>query len=174
MHGDLVGALGGLAGHWVNGDACGQAKVANIQHMLGTTQAMHSLFKVRCQCLHLLWGLLFFQQFQCSQPCGAGCWVGRVGIAVGKLQHVLGAARSHEGVVNLFAGHATAQRLRAIGDLLGKVQNVGRDAKHFRRRPATAAAKAGDDFVKDQQDAVLRADLTQALQVTCGWNDHAC
>jgi hypothetical protein len=63
--------------------------------------------------------------------------------------------------------------VRAVGDLLGDVDDVGRDAEGFRAGPAAGAAKAGDDLVKDQQDVVRRADLAQALQVAHGRDHHA-
>jgi hypothetical protein len=40
-------------------------------------------------------------------------------------------------------------------------------------RRACRAAEAGDDLVEDQQDAVLGADLAQALQVALGRRQHA-
>ena len=92
---------------------------------------------------------------------------------MGELQHVLRATSGHEGVVNLLLYHHATQRLRAVGDLLGKVQDVRRHAKGLGTGPGTAAAKAGNDLVKNQQNVVRCANLAQALQVAHRRNDHA-
>ena len=92
---------------------------------------------------------------------------------MGKLQHVGRAASGHEGVVNVFAGQHRAQRLGAIGDLLGHVHDVGCDAKGFGAGVGPHAAKAGDDLVKNQQDVVGGADVAQALQVAHRRHHHA-
>ena len=52
---------------------------------------------------------------------GAGHRVRRVGLAVREFEHVVGPAGRHEGVVDLLLRHHGAQRLDAIGDLLGQV-----------------------------------------------------
>ena len=92
---------------------------------------------------------------------------------MGKLQHVGRAAGGHEGVVDVFAGQHRAQRLRAVGDLLGHVHDVGCDAKGLGAGVSAHAAKAGDDLIKNQQDVVGGADLAQALQVAHRRHHHA-
>jgi exoribonuclease R len=52
VHGDLVGALGRLAGQGGDGEAGGQAVVADVGHVLGTFQAVHGNLEVRRQRLH--------------------------------------------------------------------------------------------------------------------------
>ncbi|MCY1313401.1 hypothetical protein D9M70_639230 [compost metagenome] len=39
---------------------------------------------------------------------------------------------------------------------------------------AADAPEAADNFVEDQQDAVLVADFAQTLQVAAGRHEHAC
>ena len=64
--------------------------------------------------------------------------------------------------------HHTAQRNDTIGDTFGEVEHVGDHAVVIGAKVGAHAAKACDDFVKDQQDAVLVANVTQALEVTLG------
>ena len=45
--------------------------------------------------------------------------------------------------------------------------------KYFARGRLAEAAEAGDHFVENQQDAVLRADLAQLLQIALRRNQHA-
>ena len=54
--------------------------------------------------------------------------------------------------------------------MLGDVHDVGRHAKGLGTGVSASPAKTGDHFVKNQQDVVGRADVTQALQVTLGRN----
>ena len=141
--------------------------------MLHAFEAVHRVFKMRGQRLHALHHVFFHQQVQRSQAHRARHGVRRVGVAVGKLQHVVGAALGHEGVVNVFAGQHCAHGLHAVGDLLGHVHDVGRHAKVLGAGVSPQAAKAGDDLVKNQQDVVGGANLAQALQVALGRNHHA-
>ena len=97
----------------------------------------------------------------------------RVGVAVGEFQHVLRAAAFHEGVVDVLLGHHATQGHGAIGDLLGHIQDVWRHAECGRAGVSAQTAEAGDHFIKNQQDVVGRANLTQALQIAHWRNHHA-
>src|SRR3546814_6749482 len=59
------------------------------------------------------------------------------------------------------------------GKALGGGDQVGSNSKALRRKCATDATKGGNDFIEDQQDAVLAAYLTQALEVALGRHHHA-
>ena len=121
--------------------------------------------ELRRQLGGLLDQVLAFEQLQRRQTGGAGHRVCRVGVAMGELDHVLRRRLLHEGVVDLAAGDHRTQRDGAVGDLLGDVHQVRGDAKKLRAAPLAHAAEAGDHFVEDQQDVVLRTDFAQALQV---------
>ena len=71
-----------------------------------------------------------------------------------ELEHVLRAARRHEGLVDLLLRDDAAERLDAVGDLLGEVQDVGHHAERLGAGERAGAAEAGDDLVEDQQDVV--------------------
>src|SRR5690606_4164827 len=60
-----------------------------------------------------------------------------------------------------------------IADALGQGDQVGRDTKAFAGRAGTQSTKAGDDFVENQQDAVLFGNGTQFFQIAFGWNQDA-
>src|SRR5208282_1560885 len=63
-------------------------------------------------------------------------------------------------------GHAAAHGLRH-GD------QVGFDAEMFGSEPFAGACKSGLDFVRDEEDAVLAADILQEFEVVAGRNDEA-
>ena len=76
----------------------------------------------------------------------------------------------HHRVVNEVATDHAAQRNDAVGHRLGKVQHVGHHAVIVGAKVHAQAAKTGDDLVKNQQDAVLVANLAQALHIALGWD----
>jgi hypothetical protein len=60
-----------------------------------------------------------------------------------------------------------------LGESLGGGHHVRLDVEIVDSERRRQAAEAGDDFVEDQQDAVLGANLAQALQVALGRDQHA-
>ena len=72
-----------------------------------------------------------------------------------------------------FAHDDAAHRHAAGGDALGEGDHVGNDAIAFGRERAAEPAEAGDDFVEDQQNAVLVADGAQPRQIALGRGDDA-
>ena len=95
----------------------------------------------------------------------------RVGVAVEDFRHVI--RTLHERVVDGVAHDAAAHRHRTRGDALGERHDVRRHAIALGRERRAETAEAGDDFVEDQQDAVLVADRAQALQVALRRRQHA-
>src|SRR5690606_20497239 len=59
-----------------------------------------------------------------------------------------------------------------IADALGQSDQVGRDAKEFTGGVGAQAAKAGDHFVKNQQDAMLFGDGAQFFQIALGRDQY--
>ena len=141
--------------------------------MLGTLERMHSGFEMRREFAHALHGVVALQQIDPGKRRRASDGVRRIGVAMRELGHIAGPWHAHEGIENFLLDDHAAHRLRAIGDLLGKVQHVGRDTEELGAGPGAAAAKACDDFIEYQQDVVRRADFAQALQVALGRDDHA-
>ena len=70
------------------------------------------------------------------------------------VRHAVGGSRG---------GEARAHR-EAAADALGDRRDVGRDARPFMREELAGAADAALDLVEDQEQAVLVAELAQALQ----------
>ena len=101
----------------------------------------------------------------------AGHRMRRVRVAVEELDRVLRSL--HEGVVDgLRRGHG-AHRHGAVGQALGHRDHVRHDTEVLRRERCAEPSEAGDDLVEHEQDAVLRADFAQALQVAPGRYEHA-
>ena len=100
---------------------------------------------------------------QRGQAGRAGHRVRRIGVAVEQLDGCL--RPLHEGVVDGLLGDDGAHRLRAVGQALGAGDQVRRHAELLRGERRAGAPEARDDFIEDQQDAVLVADLAQPLQV---------
>ena len=81
---------------------------------------------------------------------------------------------AHHGVVNAVRANHAAQRNHAVGHALGKVQHVGHHAVKVSAKVAAQPAKAGDHLVKNQQNAVLVANLAQPLDVALRRHIPAC
>ena len=79
----------------------------------------------------------------------------------------------HEGVVDMLAHQHAAHRDRARRHALGEGDHVRHDPITLRREGVAEAPEAGDDLVEDQQDAMLVADLAQALQIALRGRQHA-
>ncbi|MNS31307.1 hypothetical protein D3C72_633590 [compost metagenome] len=127
---------------------------------------MQHLLEVRRQFGGRLHQVFLLQQVQRGNTGGAGDRVCRVGVAVGEFHGVFRGRLVHEGLVDLAAGDHRAHRDGAVGHLLGDAHQVRGHAEGFGAGHRAHAAEAGDHFVEDQQDVVLGADFTQALQVT--------
>ena len=106
-----------------------------------------------------------------AEPRRAGERMGRIGVAVEELDDVLGPG--HEGVVDRALHEDGAHRHDAVGDALRGHHDVGHDAEVVRREGRAEATEAGDDLVEDQQDAVLVADVAQALQIALRRHENA-
>ena len=76
----------------------------------------------------------------------------------------------HHGRVNAIATNHATQGDDAIGDPFGKGDHVGHHAEQIGCKRGAHATKTGDDFIEHQQDAVLVANLAQALQIALGWD----
>ena len=80
-----------------------------------------------------------------------------------------GALRTlHERVVDLALCEHRAHRYRAVGQTLGGGHKVGRYFEFLGRERLADATESGDHLVEYQQDIVLGANFTQALQVSEG------
>ena len=79
----------------------------------------------------------------------------------------------HEGVVDGVAHQHAAHRRRAVGDALCEGDHVRQHAVALGGERVAETAEAGDDFVEDQQDAVLLGDLAQPLEIALRRRQHA-
>ena len=81
---------------------------------------------------------------------------------------------AHESVMDGVAHQHAAHRSGAVGDALGEGQHVGHHAITFGGKGEAEPAKAGDDLVEDQEDAVLLGDLAQPLEIAFRRRQYAC
>ena len=105
-----------------------------------------------------------------GQRGGAGHRVARIGITVEQFD---AGRRIHEGVVDVRLAEHGAHRNHAVGQPFGGGHQVRLDAEIVGGERRGEAAEAGDDFIEDQQDAVLVAQLAQTFQITLGRDQHA-
>jgi hypothetical protein len=79
----------------------------------------------------------------------------------------------HEGVVDLLRGQHRAHRDDTVRQALGAGDEVRHHVEMVRGEGRAEPPEAGDDLVEDQEDAVLRADLPQPLEVALGRDQDA-
>ncbi len=94
-----------------------------------------------------------------------------VRVPVGKLR--ASRARLHHGVVDVAAHEGRAHGKCAVGEALGAGEDVGDHAPFLGGKARAQAAESGDHLVEDEEDAVLVAELAQALEVALGRRQHA-
>ena len=167
---DRERALAGLTRNRRQLDTADQADVANVDHI---RQLAHRVQRVLERLRHRRTAgqqAVVGIGVQCAQRRGAGQRVGRVGVAVEELDQVFRPV--HEGVLDELLGKHRAHRHRAVGDALGHAHQVGRDAEMGGRKRRAHTTEPGDDFVEDQQDAVLVANAAQPFQIALGRDQH--
>ena len=101
----------------------------------------------------------------------AGKRVARVGVAVEELHARTGGL--HESLVDLLLHDHAAQRHAARGHALGERDHVRRNAEVLRGERLAQTAEAADHFVENEQDAVLRTDVAQLLQIALRRDEDA-
>ena len=167
-HEHVISALARRAGDRGHFHRAGQPQAADADHRgQALDAAVQCVAQHRAHVAGAFEQLVLLEQLQRGDGRCAGHRVARVGVTVKELDGVLGTAGVgvHHGVVDTVATDHAAQRNHAVGHALGKVQHVGHNAVIVGAEVGAHAAKACDDLVKNQQDAVLVADLAQALEV---------
>ena len=128
------------------------------------------LLELLLEVLPVLGGLLdqvvLLVDLDVGDAAGAGQGVAAVGQAAGELALL-------EEVPDLLGPDGGPQLHVAGGDALGRGQDVGLDVEVLDAEPLAGPAPAGHDLVDDQQDAVLVAELAQALHVALRRDDDA-
>ncbi len=94
-----------------------------------------------------------------------------VRVAVEQLDRIL--RPFHERVVDVLAHEHCAHRDRTVGQRLRRGDHVRQHVEVLRAERRAEPAEARDDFVEDQQDAVLVADRAQPLQIALRRQQHA-
>ena len=83
------------------------------------------------------------------------------------------ASALHNGIIDVIPDRNRPHGHGGIGQPLRHGHDIGRDTQAFRAEIGAEAAKAGDDLIKNQQNAVLGADITQPLEVAHRRHQHA-
>ena len=152
-------------------DAGHQAQVAHVDDVRCALQAVGRLFERARQLAGAAEQVFAAVDVQRRQDGGGGQRVGRIGIAVKELD---AAGRAVDDGVVHFAAHGDGARGHGgVAHALGHGDQVGCDAEEFGRSGGAQAAVGGDDFVKNQQDAVLGRNFAQLFQVALGRDQHA-
>ena len=118
--------------------------------------------------LHPARQVLALHQFQVGQGHRAGHRMAAVGVAVVELAALLD---QHPG--DAVAHHHATQGDVAAGHALGKGHQIRAVTELFIGEPVPQAAEGADDFVRNEQDAVLVDDALDLWPVGLGRNDHA-
>src|SRR5262252_9528839 len=95
----------------------------------------------------------------------------RICVAMKQFDDVLGPL--HESIVDALAHDYAAHRHCARSDTFGERDHVGNDAIAFGCEWISKPAIASDDFIEDQQNSVLVADCTQALEISLRRRQYA-
>ena len=109
------------------------------------------------------------ESLQRAQACGTGERMPRVGVAVEQLDAV---GSLHESVVDRIPHEHRAHGHRTVGEPLRRRAQIGQDAEALGSERLAEAAETGDDFVEDEQDAMLGADFAQALEIALRRDQH--
>eukprot|EP01022_Parablepharisma_sp_SALTPOND_P021543 TRINITY_DN427_c0_g3_i1.p1 TRINITY_DN427_c0_g3~~TRINITY_DN427_c0_g3_i1.p1 ORF type:complete len:877 (-),score=398.28 TRINITY_DN427_c0_g3_i1:14792-17422(-) len=169
-HEGVIGAGADAAGNGRQLDAGDQADGAHVDDMRQAAQCVGSVLEVVRDRLCVLQHALGLEHLQRGQASGTSQWVARVGIAVEQLDAIRAV---HEGLVDVRLDEHRAHGHHAVGEALGGGDDVRLDIEVVGGEGRSQAAETGDDFIEDQQDAMLGTQLAQALQVTLGRHQHA-
>ncbi len=143
------------------------AHAADVDHARHVTQRVDAVQEVAGQLRGAADQVFLLEDVHHREAGRARRGVRRVRVAVEELD-ALGRAGLGDRVVDLLLRRDGAQRLRAVGDRLGHRHQVRGHAERLRAEVGAHPAPAGDDLVEYQQDAVLVADLADAVQVALG------
>src|SRR5688572_14371303 len=144
---------------------------------------MHGTFPARCECgcsREQVFALIDVQGRECGSASGG---MRGIGVPMKELDRVLGPL--HERVVDRIANKHRAHWDRTIRKSLRCRHDVWHDTEVISTERCTEPSEAGDDFIEDEQDAVLVADLSYSLQIAArrkddsrrplhGLDDHRC
>ena len=171
VHKNVIGPLAGRARDAGQLYRPGQAQGADADHVGQAFQGTVHRVAQHAALLARTGKVVFFcHQVKRGNGRSAGHGVAGIGVAMEKLDGMLGRVGVHHRVVDEVAADHATQRDHAIGHRFGKVQHVGHHAVIVGAKVHAQTAKAGDDLVKNQQDAVLVANLAQALHIAL-WRD---
>src|SRR6516164_1730784 len=98
---------------------------------------------------------------ECSQTSRARERMSRISVAVGQLNRLRWPL--HECIMDLLGYNHRPHRYGSIGHPLGRNQDVGLNAEIVGCETSAETPKAGNHFIKNEQDTMLVADRLQTL-----------
>ncbi len=140
--------------------------------MRRVTQRVDGAFELRRHRMRACEQVVAAIQVERRDGRGRRCGMRRIRVAMRQFDRARRAAVDDR-VVDRAARRDCAHRNRGVVDGLRHRQQIRRDAEIFARGRLAEAAETRDYFVENQQDAVLRTDLAQLLQVALRRNQHA-
>ncbi len=144
-------------------DGAHHAEVAHVDDLVMVRERMEEVCKRLFERQRLLENPFFIVHVHRGEAGGRRDRVARVGVAVEQLDHVVGAL--HDRVMDLLLHEHRAHRDDAVGQTLGRRDDVGRHAESLGAESFADPAEGRDDLIEDQQDAVCIADLPQPLEI---------
>ena len=132
---------------------------------------MHRILPIGLQRAGAAWQILSAVQFQRGNGSGGGQRMAGIGITMEEFD--ARASASHDGIIDVIPDRNRPHGHGGIRQPLRHGHDIGRHAQAFRAEIGAKAAKAGDDLIINQQNAMLGADIAQALQVAHRRHQHA-
>ena len=168
---DIQRALRRLAGARRQFHRANQADIANINHVRQALQRMHRILPIGFQRQRPARQILGTMQFQRGNRRRRRQGMAGIGIAMEEFD--AGAGAGHDRIINLILHGNRAHGYGGVRQSLGHGHDIGHHAQALRTEIGAKPAKTRDDLIKNQQNAMLGADIAQPLEVADGRDQHA-
>ena len=161
----------GRSGSRLELDTRHEADVSQVDHIRQPAQRMNGVRPIAFERGSACEQIFAAIELECRETGGCGERMTGVGISVKELD--ASARAVDDCVVNPMSDAHGAHGHGGIGDPLRDRHHIRQHAEFFGGKRCAEPAKAGDDFVIDQQDAVRIADCAQTLEIPFGRYEHA-
>ena len=132
---------------------------------------MHRILPIRLQRQRPAWQIFSAVQFQRGNRRRRRQGMAGIGIAVEEFD--ARASARHDGIINLVPDRNRPHGHGGVRQPLGHGHDIGHHAQALRTEIGAEATKTRDDLIKNQQNAMLGADIAEPLEVAHGRHQHA-
>ena len=146
-------------------NASHHAYAANIGNKRMILECPHGIKEIILQRRGVFKQAFILIDFLCGDAGGTGCRMRRIGIAMEKLDSII-RCRIGDGIIDFVCNGDTTHWNGTIRQCLCHGDDVGLDVEFLCCERGTHAAKAGDDLVKYQNQAMLVTDFTHLFEIT--------